>query len=491
MVKRASALAAALLLFVHGGMRPAHAHPAIDPSITARVRSNPAQNQPTRERWIAFGRALFERETFSGNGRTCSTCHTATENFALSPEDVARRDPNDPLFVAETNPALAQGFEVPALMRQFALICENLDGFDRPCVMRGVPHTTGLSQSIAPDTGDVDREAFPLANPLGWSGDGSPGTGSLREFAIGAVIQHFPRTLNRVPGRDFRLPTAQELKALELFQLSLGRQAREVSLDGDDGTGPARRFRDPNVERGRQLFNEAPSADGGTRSCAGCHNDGGANDADGNNRLFDTGTRLRANAPGCLFPDGIAGDGGFGTGNVQAATLPGCGLTVTFRGDGRFNTPSLIESADTTPLFSNNSASTVEDAVAHYTSTAFSQSPAGNNNPFVLSERQINQVGGLLRALNVLDNIRESTDRAREALRGGSRAGDAIAEAVANTQDAIEVLTDGPLPIYQGTVPTLRLALASLRQAGTVTGTARRSLLQLGIRRLQQARQTI
>jgi hypothetical protein len=47
---------------------------------------------------------------------------------------------------------------------------------------------------------------------------------ALRASATGAVIQHFTRPLNRVPDVDFRLPTLDELDALEAFILSLGRQ---------------------------------------------------------------------------------------------------------------------------------------------------------------------------------------------------------------------------------------------------------------------------
>lgn len=43
------------------------------------------------------GEALFKRGTFSGNGRTCSTCHTDATG-ALSVADVASRGANDPLF---------------------------------------------------------------------------------------------------------------------------------------------------------------------------------------------------------------------------------------------------------------------------------------------------------------------------------------------------------------------------------------------------------
>ena len=164
---------------------------------------------------IGKGREIFFNETFAGNGRTCGTCHRAEENFALSPAFIATLPADDPLFVAETNPELAEGFENPVLMREFALILENQDGFDdlaNNFNMRGVPHTLALRTSI--DSAQGPR--------TGWSGDGAPGDGSLRSFATGAVIQHFPKTLARVPGIDFRLPSDEELDALEAFQLSLG-----------------------------------------------------------------------------------------------------------------------------------------------------------------------------------------------------------------------------------------------------------------------------
>ena len=73
---------------------------------------------------------------------------------------------------------------------------------------------------------------FPLKGTLGWAGDGSPGEGTLREFAIGAVVQHFPLSLDRVPGVDFKLPTQDQLDAMEAFQLSLGRQT-DLNLNPD------------------------------------------------------------------------------------------------------------------------------------------------------------------------------------------------------------------------------------------------------------------
>jgi cytochrome c peroxidase len=149
-------------------------------------------------------------------------------------------------------------------------------------VLRSVPHTLAL------------RTSGPR---FGWSGDGSPGDGSLRSFAIGAVIQHFPKTLNREVGADFRLPTEEELDALEAFQLSLGRQ-EDVNL-------AALAFADDTVELGRRLFFSSPIRNGGTRSCNGCHTNGGTDD-----RQRDTGVARLATAPACGPTFAAPGDGG-------------------------------------------------------------------------------------------------------------------------------------------------------------------------------------
>src|SRR5881409_4229459 len=149
---------------------------------------------------VAKGREIFFNETFGGNGRTCGTCHPAENNFTIDPAFIATLPKDNPLFVAEFIPALKENFENPALMREFGLIQENLDGFDdltNKFVMRGVPHTLGLRTSVQ----------SPGGPRTGWSGDGAPGDGSLRSFATGAVIQHVTKTLHRIPGVDFRLPT--------------------------------------------------------------------------------------------------------------------------------------------------------------------------------------------------------------------------------------------------------------------------------------------
>ncbi|MGH7645225.1 MAG: hypothetical protein ACREMR_06525, partial [Gemmatimonadales bacterium] len=105
---------------------------------------------------IAKGRDLFFNETFTGNGRTCGSCHRELENFAISPAFIATLPKDDPLFVAEFVPALKQNFENPRLMREFGLILENLDGFDdlaNKFTMRGVPHVLALRTSVASPQG--------------------------------------------------------------------------------------------------------------------------------------------------------------------------------------------------------------------------------------------------------------------------------------------------------------------------------------------------
>ena len=392
----------------------------VDPAIMARFKKvAPFQQRLAALRnklLIEKGRRLFTSETFKGNGRTCATCHPASNNFTIDPafiQNLHRRKPRDPLFVAEFNPAL-KNLENPALMLQFGLILENLDGFTNPGVMRGVPHTLGMgvSMNVRPNDGDFKRvDGSTVTEATGWSGDGAPGDGSLRSFAIGAVTQHFPKTLNRIPGKDFRLPTEAELDALEAFQLSLGRQS-EINL-------AAMNFADLNVQAGKDLFNSPNNGN----TCSFCHSNAGANIADGFNRNFDTNTESRT-------PPDRPPDGGFG----DATPVGGAGI-----GNQKFNVVSLVEAADTPPFFHNNSAATIEDAVHFYTTTTFS------GTPFVLSDAQVNQVAAFLRALNALENIRSSNELAREAQGQLLQARQTIRERVIpDTDDAIEVLGDGP-----------------------------------------------
>src|SRR5437773_1334980 len=303
---------------------------ALVPPVEFEAPGGSSGRDVDMDKLISRGARLFFEETFKGNGRTCGTCHPANNNFTIDPAFIATLPASDPLFVAEFNPALAQ-LERPQLMRKFSLILENLDGFDDPTnkfVMRGVPHTLGLQVSLAPDPTQIPTPA----EMTGWSGDGSPGTGSLREFAIGAVTQHFTKRLDRVEGTDFRLPGPRELDAMEAFQLSLGRD-RDFDLSRIT-------FQDSNVETGKSLFVNGggdPINAGGT--CAGCHGNAGALNALGRNGNVNTNVE-DVEHPARTLQTPFPKDGGFGRADNGDGTF----------GNRTFNTASVVEAADTPPF---------------------------------------------------------------------------------------------------------------------------------------------
>jgi hypothetical protein len=104
---------------------------------------------------ICAGADIFFNETFNGNGRTCGTCHPASNNTTIDPAFVSNlhaTKPTDPLFVFETNPALAN-LEVGDRLFSNGVILENVDGFEdatHKFVLRGVPHVLSMKTSIAP-----------------------------------------------------------------------------------------------------------------------------------------------------------------------------------------------------------------------------------------------------------------------------------------------------------------------------------------------------
>jgi hypothetical protein len=387
-------------------------------ALSACKSAPPLQADRGRE-LVAKGRQIFFNETFNGNGRTCGTCHPAENNFTIDPAFIATLPKSDPLFVAEFNPDLTQNFENPALMRTFGLIQENLDGFEdlkTRFVMRGVPHVLGLRQSVA----------SPQGPRTGWSGDGAPGDGSLRSFAVGAVIQHFTRTLRRVPSVDFRLPTDPELDALEAFMLSLGRQQELVLPLALKGAVP---------KRGQEIF-----LDNSLGKCNLCHFNAGATANFGRiglgNANFNTGVEDLPDQPTRLA--GVPVDDGF--------RVPG---------DRTFNTPSLVEAADTGPFFHNNAIETLEAAVAFYNGPAYNNSPAGralaSTDPggigIRLEATQVVAVAAFLRVLNVLENIRQSLELLEASLAPPAppEKQRLLGRAVLETDDAIRVLEGGGL----------------------------------------------
>jgi hypothetical protein len=396
--------------------------------------------------------------------------------------------------------------------------------------MRGVPHVLGMAVSLAPTNIPFDNTAPPNSNfppgfpaqRTGWGGDGSPNSGSLRDFATGAVTQHFPLTLNRRNGIDFRLPTAAQLDAMEAFQLALGRQA-EVNVT-------ALKLRDRRVRLGRDLFNRldtgnppkpamspAPNPLPQTGAplpagkCALCHENAGANlnvraftelfasigqpvPTVNGNANFGTGINdLAATPASILDPTRNPRDGGFGLiphdnvtalpqngnrpciggrGGFGVVTLPG-GFLPPGLCEEDFNTPSLIEAADTPPFFHNNAVNTIEAAVAFYNDDALNNSVGGillkaldtNGIGIRIDTTQVTAIASFLRVLNALENIRQVRETLNGAVNALGRIGSddldtLLDNARADTEDAAEVLADGHL--HPLAVVRLRQAVAIL-----------------------------
>ena len=480
-------------------------------SPTAHAQVGPIPNPSTPlEQLITQGRNTFVNGAFNGNGRTCATCHREENNLTIDPEFIATLPPTDPLFVAEFNPALSQNFENPVLMRKFGLILENVDGFDDlndKFVMRGVPHTLAmLPDTLTPALVDETHPPFgPVVPPMertGWGGDGAAvgaftladgtahqATGTLRDFMIGAIIQHYTKTLNRVPGVDFTMPTVAQLDALEAFQKSLGRRqnlklagAGALSLKSEKARKGQEIFNNPgtiiNPIAGGFLFTQPPQ---GAGRCILCHfnagagvfleaalfggmNDPGTAVVTGNSN-FDTGIEDQPFRPFTLLvpaqkipPDGGFGRDpvfrngkfiGFGNGAANAPVPPNDLNKRTF------NTPVLVEAADTGPFFHDSSIATIEGAVEFYNSDSFNNSPIAQNLKSIspngvgihLETTEVEAVAAFLRVINVLENIRSSVDlesRAKAAT-SFSQAQELLKLSLSELDDAIEVLNGGRL----------------------------------------------
>jgi hypothetical protein len=429
------------------------------------------------------GENLFFNETFKGNGRTCGTCHFAVANFTIDTDLISTLPPKDPLFVAEFLPPLMFGniqnvdpmgnprrFENPDLMRAFGLITENLDGFGdltNRFTLRGVPHNIGMRVSVTRPPGSISFPNGPDER-TGWSGDGAPfglfscpgpvipppilTHGTTRDFALGAVIQHFPRTLNRSfcgSSADFRLPTNHELDAFGVFLFALGRQ-NEINLAA--GAFDELILSEGKAEKGKILFRD-PAASGNVISCNNCHtNAGGNTGGPNNNSNIDTNVEefLRNRLADHSFT--VVGeprpiDGGFGLNPAGdfTALIPGPGNGNENFGNGTFNTVSLVEAADTPPFFHANVAFTLEESIEFYASPEFAlQAP-----PIVFTTDERDRVAAFLRAINALDNAENlAIPRASKAIDAllitNPNANDVIdfllEVAIADTQDAIDGL---------------------------------------------------
>lgn len=433
---------------------------------------------------VGDGGDLFLRETFDGNGRTCGTCHSVEDNQTVGPEFIATLPPTDPLFVAEFDSQLTE-LEVSQLLREFGLILENVDGGEDPTnkfVLRGTAHSLSLATSIDQPAGSSLPE-----DPLGNSADGAF-AGTLNSFPTGATMQHFPKTLNRIEGQDFRLPTQTELDLMEAFMLELGR-TQDIDLQ-------AVSLSDADAEAGRLIFlNDGSTTTVAAGKCAICHSNGGANHVNGGNRNFDIGIEEVPHPARELLPFPL--DGGFGTELNSEGTF----------GDGTFNTPPLVEAADTGPWFHNHVIDNLEEAVAFFSSSYFADSPAADPftgvGPISLLPQESDQVAAFLRVVNAGFNLAISDQRTSAAISlenssqkcsggGGGILASPTQSAAGGGFECPDGI-NGEAPGLRNTVDTL-LSLANVEAADALEELNARglnptavSLIQRGIDKNQQA----
>ncbi|MBM3226856.1 MAG: hypothetical protein FJZ47_24080, partial [Candidatus Tectomicrobia bacterium] len=238
------------------------------------------------------------------------------------------------------------------------MILVNVDGFSRPPVFRSPPPLRNLT----------------LTAPFDFNGR----TPDLKTFITRAVVQHFPKTLQRIPrGQqptgtmpDFRLPQADELEALEAF-------LRSLQVPHDANFELDRLLRTAAQRRGRELFF------GDTAKCAQCH-DGMA--------LSDAKTTL----------PGGGGNRAFDTGVAQHQTDPRLRDRELRR---LFSTPQLFDVRHTAPFFHDNSATNLRDAVEFCASDAFKNSPAATEvGTITLASNEIDDLVAFMEALTCPHN---------------------------------------------------------------------------------------
>ena len=136
---------------------------------------------------------------FGGNRRACGDCHVPGDNFGISLARIRSLPDDHPFFFAGLD-------EDPELLRERGLVRvivpREIDE------LRQTPKLVHL-QALCDDDGNCDA--------LGLLGDR---VRNLCVFSLQAVANHMAKTPARVPGRDFRPPTAKECEALVAYMLS-------------------------------------------------------------------------------------------------------------------------------------------------------------------------------------------------------------------------------------------------------------------------------
>lgn len=330
------------------------------------------------------GKHLFERETFAGNGRTCSTCHSESTG-TVSPEDAQRRftaNPNDPLFVHDGSDDF-QGNGVSRMLANATVLVEiplpaNVTLADDPSartvvLRRGIPTTLNT----------------PSLDPVLMQDGRQPSLGSQ---ALGAIHDH---------AQAGGGPTGKELERLIAFEKS------DVFFSSPALRAYARGGAVPvlpegvteSEKRGKRFFEDVVDfSDVKHGACAACHSGPMLNETNDFAQIafgVPKGTRFQTvgvselNALQNPVHEYVFTNQD-GTTTSVVSPDPGRALITgvapkddpTFSNVNAFKTPTLWGIEKTAPYFHDNSAKTLEQVSAHYNLFfSFTSDPDGPEGP--------------------------------------------------------------------------------------------------------------
>ena len=363
---------------------------------------------------ISDGQRLFDHETFGGNGRTCSSCHSGNDG-TIDPDEVAERlaiDPSDPLFRHDGLDDFSGGTSRIAAHATILIERELPEGvvmLDDPSATsvvfaRGVPstvNTPALDAALMYDMRDLD----------------------LRVQASGAIERHAQAAIP---------PTADQLAAIAEFQQTDKRffSSKAMKSFAEGGAAPPLPLgHTASEKRGREFFVDAPwNPPSKKGACALCHSGPMLNTANEFTtiptgappgwRAFDIGVSsrnlmnhpvrtfavtdpcdttlvVRSPDPGIMITDVY---------NIPmlAQFLPPKDTCILHPGffANMFKTPQLHGVKHTAPYFHDNSAKTLEEVLEQYvfmftSNTGF---PLTDSN-ILLTEQDIRDIIAFLRLL--------------------------------------------------------------------------------------------
>ena len=314
------------------------------------------------------GKRLFERETFGGNGRTCSTCHTSATG-TISPIEARKRfkaNARDPLFVHDGSDD-GHGNGASRMLNHATVLVEiplppNVSLATDPTarsvvVRRGIPSTV--------NTPALDRVLMM---------DGRQP--DLASQAASAISGH---------AQAKRTPTDAEIRSITDFEAIDAAFFSSPALREFARGGPVPHLpqgRTDAEKRGRRFFEDVTDlADFKHGACGACHSGPMLNET--NELLFAVAkvpvhTRFQsvrvselneARNPVHEFvftnPDGTTTR--LASPDPGRALITGIGKeSGQFDHVNAFKIPTLWGASKTAPYFHDNSAKTLEDVVAHY-----------------------------------------------------------------------------------------------------------------------------